>query len=93
MNPVTSDPRYFNSVVLDSGNSPTSELVSTRRSRRPLVCRWQRAAEGRLACAWQQIGPDESADPPWGHSRGIATPDMKGANETGKSNEMRENRA
>jgi hypothetical protein len=87
MNPVMFDPRYVDSVALDPRTlNPTTELVSTRRWRRPLVCRWQRTAEGRLACTWRQIGPDEAADPPWESSRGVATPDMKSANETRKSN-------
>ena len=83
MNAVIFNPQYVDSVARDPGKlNPTTELVSTCRSRRPLVCRWQRTAEGRLACTWRQISPDEAVDPVWGGSRGIATPDMKSMNET-----------
>jgi hypothetical protein len=89
MNTVMFDPRYVESVALDPETlNPTTELVSTRRSRRPLVCGWQRTVEGRLTRTWRQSGPDEAEDPPWGHSR--ATPDMKNANETRKTNRRSE---
>ena len=91
MNAMMFDRRHVDSVAFDPGTlNAAAELVSTRRSRRPLVCQWQRTEEGRLACTWRQISPDEARHPQRGDSHGIATPDMKSVNETRKSNRRSE---
>jgi hypothetical protein len=87
MNAVMFDPRYIESIALDSRTlNQTAEPASTKPSRRPLVCRWGHTAEGRLACTWRQMGLDDAGDPPWREPCRTASPEMKSAPETRKSN-------
>jgi hypothetical protein len=77
---VIFDPQSVDWVALDSRtHNQTAEPVSTNHSRWPLLCRWQREAQGRLACSWREIGPDEAGDPNWEDSRRTASPGMKSA--------------
>jgi len=66
MNAMMFDPQSVDCIALDSQTpNPPTERFSTSPARRPLVCRWQRTAEGRLFCVWQQIGADEARNLPW----------------------------
>ena len=91
MNAVMFDPRYLESVALDSRTpNQTAEPVSTKPSRRPLVCRWACTADGRLACTWRQIDPDDAADLPCTDSHRTALREMKSLHDTCKSNRRSE---
>jgi hypothetical protein len=64
------EPGCATALTLDSErmtSAATAEPATMARdtSRQRLVCQWQRAAQGYLACSWRQISANELGESHW----------------------------